>query len=187
MAQGESLPRMRPGTGPINGERFNRQYVDPLDRLIRESQARRQDDETEPRRPSVTLPVKVMAEHATWGGVYKGRLFHANAQLPPDDETTLTENAIGTLEAGGTGTDQDCWVLNLGEVGETTHKLTDAGETPIQLGVLRGYHVDGLPIVILPKAGGEGDTPIGEFQHQVFQNVSQNQTGFDFVQAHALP
>jgi len=54
-------------------------------------------------------------------------------------------------------------------------------------GVATAPMINGQPVVLQEIAGGVWDATVGEFQHMVFQAVSQNQTGFEFVQAHALP
>lgn len=49
-----------------------------------------------------------------------------------------------------------------------------------------GYDAEGKPRYLFIGGGG-GSLPTGQYQHMVYQNVTQNESGFDFVMAHTLP
>lgn len=81
---------------------------------------------------------------------------------------------------------EPCFIWDTSNIGTTGHKY-EAGNKKY-IAVVVGYTANEgkeIPLVALTNGGGGVDA--GKYQHQVYQMVTDNQSGWDYVIAHAPP
>jgi hypothetical protein len=103
------------------------------------------------------------------------------ADISPD--TALTEAELGDIYEWKRGATNGIGVLVvcLTEIGSNTNDLKTDSVWPCE--VLRRQE-DGR-IVVTVQSGG-GSLPVGQYQYMVYQMVSDNQAGWEFIMAHLL-
>ena len=107
----------------------------------------------------------------------KGRYIAKWRRLGPKTDAAgdLIEDDVGEL-----ATVDEIEVWHLDDIGYETPTLSE-----LQPGIGWFIKVDEDGKIIVLHLSTE--LPIGELQHMVLQNVTQNTIGYDFVMAHALP
>lgn len=157
----------------VGASRLN-QTVNPVNRLLREFNER-------DRVPGLHVPrfaaFKVLSAVPGQSGRY-----YVEAYIGP-----LVSEAVSELKIEDFGEkysdDPDAvimWFTN--DIGTGSHALPSDFHG---VGVVVGVADLGKPIIVF--SGGGGALPKGQYQFMVYQNVSQNQVGFDWLRAHPMP